>query len=92
MVGQVAVALGDIVQLAAAGAAEASPLGLVQALWRGKKGGEQVQVRSVVRGSETVLGDAASQDELFVTNVILARQVSPLRDACLMSLILPSSL
>lgn len=44
-------------------------LGLVQALWqrKGGKGGDaEVQVRLLVRGHETVLGDAASTTELFL--------------------------
>ncbi|KAL6767831.1 MET1 [Auxenochlorella protothecoides x Auxenochlorella symbiontica] len=44
-------------------------LGLVQALWqrKGGKGGDaEVQVRLLVRGHETVLGDAASTAELFL--------------------------
>ena len=71
-VGETAVALGDVVSLLAAD--EVSPaLGLVQALWQTEKGDKQVQVRAVARGSETVLSDAASADELFVTSHLLTR-------------------
>ena len=50
--------------------AELPLLGLVQALWHeGKASEAQVQVRVMVRGVETVLGDAASAHELFLTDV-----------------------
>jgi len=52
---------------------EAGALGIVQALWETKKGDRSLQVRVVLRGAETVLGDAASKDELFVTAKLLTR-------------------
>ncbi len=36
-------------------------------------GGKKVQVRGIVRGSATVLGDAASDIELFLTDDLLTR-------------------
>jgi len=63
--------LGDVVSFS--GAEEAGALGIVQALWQTKSGDKSMQVRSVLRGSETVLGDAASLDELFVTAKLLTR-------------------
>ena len=62
-------ALGDVVSLSG----EAGALGIVQALWQTKEGDKSLQVRTVLRGAETVLGDAASQDELFVTSKLLTR-------------------
>ena len=38
-------------------------------------GVKEMQVRLVVRGSETVLGDAASEAELFLTSDLLTRWV-----------------
>lgn len=38
-------------------------------------GEKQVQVRLLARGSETVLGDAASDCELFLTNKLETRWV-----------------
>lgn len=36
-------------------------------------GSKEMQVRLVVRGCETVLGDAASEAELFLTTDLLTR-------------------
>ena len=44
------------------------PLGLVQALWQDTYGEKWVQIRELVRGMDTVLGDAASTSELFLTS------------------------
>lgn len=63
--------IGDVVFF------EKGPVGqsaaLIQSLWQTKEGEPEMQIRAVVRGSETVLGDAASPDELFVTNQIRTR-------------------
>lgn len=40
-------------------------------------GMKQVQLRRVVRGSETVLADAAAADELFMSEDYQTRCVSP---------------
>jgi hypothetical protein len=46
--------------------------------------GMNVQVRLFVRGAETVLGDAASDDELFATDVLQTRYSHPpQRPACI---------
>lgn len=37
-------------------------------------GVKEMQLRLVVRGCETVLGDAASEAELFLTSNLLTRQ------------------
>jgi hypothetical protein len=58
------------------GAQESGALGIVQALWETKKGDRSLQVRTVLRGAETVLGDAASKEELFVTAKLLTRWVA----------------
>ena len=65
--GETEFALGDVVSLSG----ESGALGIVQALWQTKEGDKSLQVRTVLRGAETVLGDAASQDELFVTSKLL---------------------
>eukprot|EP00887_Chlorella_sp_A99_P005231 scaffold1.g5231.t1 len=74
--GDVEIALGDAVLLAAdedeneeEGSA-APPLALVQALWQGADGSKEVQVRLLARGEETVLGDAASDSEVFLTTAL----------------------
>jgi len=84
-VGGVEFALGDVVELAvdeeeaaAAAAGEeggAAPapehgLGLVCCLYEDKQGSKMVQVRVLLRGADTVLGDVASDDELFVTESV----------------------
>ena len=75
------IALGDAVALAAIVdseddednngeediAADDEPLGLVQCMWQDASGGKHVQVRVLVRGIDTVLGDAASDSEVFLT-------------------------
>lgn len=74
------IALGDAIALAAvvdsdgeenSGEEEIDvvdePLGLVQCMWQDASGGKHVQVRVLVRGVDTVLGDAASDSELFLT-------------------------
>lgn len=73
-VGESSYAIGDVVSLGGLQETLLHPLGLVQALWQARKGEPQMQIRSVLRGAETVLGDAASQDELFVTTKIFTRQ------------------
>lgn len=42
-------------------------LGIVQCLWQDATGVKQIQIRELVRGVDTVLGDAASDSELFLT-------------------------
>ena len=42
-------------------------IGLVQALWQDEDGEKWAQARELVRGKDTVLGDAASECELFLT-------------------------
>lgn len=49
---------------------------VIQALWQAEGGEPLMQVRAVVRGSETVLGDAASSDELFVSTRICTRRAA----------------
>lgn len=45
-------------------------LGMVQAIWHeGAVSEAQVQVRVMVQGDETMLGDAASAHEIFLTDV-----------------------
>jgi DNA (cytosine-5)-methyltransferase 1 len=51
-------------------------LGLVQAMWQDASGGKWVQLRCMVRGVETVLGDAASSSELFLTDELETRPLS----------------
>ncbi|KAK9839549.1 hypothetical protein WJX84_009779 [Apatococcus fuscideae] len=51
------------------------PLGLVQALWQNPNGSKTVQVRTILHGHETVLGDAASLTELFLTTEVLNEYV-----------------
>jgi len=46
----------------------------------GIAGAKQMQVRLVARGCETVLGDAASDAELFLTSEFLTRHVKTLDD------------
>lgn len=71
-VGDTAIAVGDVVALAGPGES-AQVLGLVQALWQTAGKARHVQLRAVARGSETVLAEAAAQDELFVTSHIFTR-------------------
>ncbi len=68
MVGDLAISLGVIVALESTG-----QLGLVQAMWQNSEGEQLIQIRSVLRGQETVLGDAAAADELFVTSEYVTR-------------------
>ena len=68
MAGQIEVSLGSVVLLEGG-----AHLGLVQALWEAGSGKPLLQVRTVLRGQETVLGDAAASDELFVTSQTLTR-------------------
>ncbi|KAL3133378.1 hypothetical protein ABBQ38_007248 [Trebouxia sp. C0009 RCD-2024] len=71
------ISVGDMVAVAAAGDVEEdaeSPLALLQALWQTVKGEKKMQVRLVARGCETVLADAASEAELFLTGDFLTRQ------------------
>ena len=85
--GAVSFALGDVVELEddddedEAGGGGLPLLGLVQALFRGGEPGAEaeVQVRVMVHGEETVLGDAASAHELFVTDALLECPVSAVR-------------
>lgn len=67
-IGEVTVCVGSIVALESM-----FKLGLVQAMWQSSDGKQQVQLRSVLRGEETVLGDAAASDELFVTSQFVTR-------------------
>ena len=46
----------------------------------GDAGDKKMQVRLVARGCETVLADAASEAELFLTDDFLTRQVGTLQD------------
>jgi hypothetical protein len=71
--GEAEFGLGDVVSFSAS--EEAGALGIVQALWQTKSGDKSLQVRTVLRGSQTVLADAASMDELFVTAKLLTRYV-----------------
>ena len=50
-------------------------LGLVfvEAQLHAPAGAKEMQVRSLARGAETVLGDAAADDELFLTSQLLTR-------------------
>lgn len=70
-------AVGDVVALLEADEdmdeGGAPPLGLVQAMWQESDGRTMVQLRSVARGCETVLGDAASDAELFVAAQLITR-------------------
>ena len=43
------------------------PIGMVQCLWQTASGAKFVQVRVLMRGIDTVLGDAASDSEVFLT-------------------------
>jgi DNA (cytosine-5)-methyltransferase 1 len=82
------VALGAAVELAPEagdesdeeeeGGAPAPPLGLLQALWQDGAGAKFVQVRVLVRGADTVLGDAASDSELFLTTRTATRPLAAL--------------
>ena len=47
-------------------------LGVVQAIWD-SKGKKKVQIRMLKTGYETVLGDAASEEELFLSSEVIAR-------------------
>lgn len=51
------------------------PLGLEQAMWQTPDGKRQLQLRVVFRGGATVLGDAASENELFLTEDLLLRSI-----------------
>ena len=61
------VAVGDIVCLAGSSPLK-SALGLVQAFWIQKEKDPTMQLRVILRGDETVLSDAASPHELFLTD------------------------
>ena len=67
-IGEVTICVGDVIALESM-----YELGLVQAMWQGSDGKQCLQLRSVLRGQETVLGDAASSDELFVTSQFVTR-------------------
>lgn len=69
--GDIAFAVGDVVELEDDdGACELPLLGLVQCIYHdGDVAHTDVQVHVMVHGVETVLGDAASVHELFMTSV-----------------------
>lgn len=67
-VGEETISLGSIVRFEGEG-----QLGLVQAMWQDKSDKQWVQVRGVLHGQETVLGDAAAKDELFVISQTFKR-------------------
>lgn len=50
-------------------------LGVVQAIWD-SKGKKKVQIRMLKTGYETVLGDAASEEELFLSSEVIAYPIS----------------
>ena len=78
-VGEAAFALGDVITLAPEEDDEEeapAPLGLVQALWQTAGGETEVQVRVMSRGADTVLGDAASDCELFLTTKVATRPLA----------------
>ena len=68
VVGDMKASLGDIVTFEGG-----QQLGLVQAMWQSKDGKYVMQIRKVLKGLETVLGDAAAIDELFVTTELTSR-------------------
>ncbi|KAL0027901.1 hypothetical protein WJX79_001540 [Trebouxia sp. C0005] len=78
------VTVGDVVVIAAAddeaGGDAEPPLGLLQAVWQTAKGAKEMQVRLVARGCETVLGDAASDSELFLTSDFLTSPVQNIQN------------
>ncbi|PSC75867.1 DNA (cytosine-5)-methyltransferase 1-like [Micractinium conductrix] len=74
--GDFEIALGDAVELSAEDDEEAAPLALVQAMWQNADGSKEVQVRLLARGEETVLGDAASDSEVFLTTDLETRELS----------------
>lgn len=65
--GSTVISLGDVVAL------EGDQLGLVQALWQDNDGKRWLQTRCMLHGRDTVLGDAAACDELFITNNMAIR-------------------
>jgi DNA (cytosine-5)-methyltransferase 1 len=78
--GDQTITLGDAIALAAIAdsddesteetVAADEPLGLVQCMWQDASGGKHIQLRVLVRGVDTVLGDAASDSELFLTTEV----------------------
>jgi DNA (cytosine-5)-methyltransferase 1 len=78
--GDLEIALGDAVQLTAEEDDESAPLALVQAMWQTADGCKEVQVRLLARGEETVLGDAASDSEVFLTTKLETRELSSVAD------------
>ncbi|KAK9918243.1 hypothetical protein WJX75_002529 [Coccomyxa subellipsoidea] len=80
--GDLEVAVGDIVALSADDDEEEGSLqfALLQALWQTSSKAKMVQVRLLVRGADTVLGDAASDEELFATETLLTRKVTGIRE------------
>lgn len=83
--GDLEIALGDAVALSPEDdddeeADGAAPLALVQAMWQAADGTKEVQVRLLARGEETVLGDAASDSEVFLTTQLETRELSTIAD------------
>lgn len=71
-IGDLDVSVGDCVTLSGVGNSTGA-LGLVQSFWVAKDKSSKMQIRTVLRGKETVLGDAASGDELFLTSMHVER-------------------
>jgi len=70
--GAIIVSVGDCIAISIKGD---YLLGIVQALWE-KKGKKMVQIRTLKQGVETVLGDAASEEELFLTQEVQTFETS----------------
>lgn len=67
------VSLGAIVQLHVEEDGKKPSLGLVHCLWETSSGEMKVQLRVMCKGDMTVLGDAASTEELFLTENFIRR-------------------
>ncbi|BDA51554.1 DNA (cytosine-5)-methyltransferase 1B [Coccomyxa sp. Obi] len=79
--GGLQVAVGDIVALASDDEDDSDlQLALLQALWQTASKAKMMQVRLLVRGADTVLGDAASDEELFATETLQTRKVTGICD------------
>ncbi|CAD7705413.1 unnamed protein product [Ostreobium quekettii] len=67
------IVIGSVVVLEGDG--DDDELGMVQCLWQTSKGEKLIQVRAMAWGRETVLGDAASEFELFLLDEFRTRQL-----------------
>ena len=89
-IADVTVSVGDTVELKSEEGeemdVEAEPTvayGLLQALWQSGSKETLAQIRILVKGTETVLGDAASDNELFLTSRLVTLPLTSIIAPCI---------